>query len=255
MGRFLLETNERVFRKIELYRMIIKDDETIEYKKRFVKLRGTKKVRVEKDCLTHAFSASLKIGARAKFLFLSALSELENNNVYAGFVLTRAFFETAAAMGFLTIRVRKRLNDKDLTKICEIANGFLIGGKMFPTDDHLVKVKRKRVESHHIYTLIDEVDEDISKKVKKSKLDSLSQPLREMYDTALSEFGHPNFLALNICSKIVENEDVINLSKSNSAQDTKFCLIHLRMGAHVFFDYWSEMKELLKDKFSLTDLS
>ena len=65
------------------------------------------------------------------------------------------------------------------------------------------------------------------------------------------EFSHPNFLALTLCSKVVNSNDIINFDKSGSIQDEKFCIIHLNLISGIFFDYWGKQESLVSKYYKL----
>ena len=70
---------------------------------------------------------------------------------------------------------------------------------------------------------------------------------REIYDTVLSEFGHPNFLGLNICSDLSEDGFLyINLDKAFDMGYRKDYLNALSWGAVIFFHYWEKLSEILQ---------
>lgn len=231
------------------------------YEKRFKKATGTIKIMPPQnkpiDSYAIAYSASLHLLVRAKYLFLSSLSENKKRNVYASYVLVRAFFETCMALGYFSIKIAKKTTNNDFEGIWQLSHRILQGGKYFPDDEYLKKINIERVAAINVYDYIDEVDKDMRKIGGK---DLGYSPHREMYDTVLSEFGHPNYLGLRICSKIKKDEngqgyEIVYLGKSIGEGDKNNCLTYLDWGSMIFFHYWKNLKTIFsKYNLRLPDL-
>ncbi len=221
------------------------------YRKRFLRLSGVIKVlRSEKDYYSIVFSATAKIGVRSKYLFLSIIDMLEKQNIYGAFVLTRAYLENTAALGFLTIKFKKALEENKIEEISKPTIKFLLGGRGFPEKKHIEQSGKVFVEATRVGNLIKEVDQDLYNRGKNKK-GFPEKILGDMYYKALSEFSHPNFLALTLCSKVVNSNDIINFDKSGSIQDEKFCIIHLNLISGIFFDYWGKQESLVSKYYKL----
>ncbi len=231
------------------------------YEKHFGKAKGIIKIVPPQgkpvDSYTLAYSASLHLLVRAKYLFFATLNESKKKNAYASYVIVRSFFETCMALGYLSIRLEKKTKEKDLEGIWKLAHRILQGGKYFPEDEYLKQINKERISAINVYDYIDEVDKDIRKTGKK---DSTYSPHRKMYDTVLSEFGHPNCLGLIICSLLKTDSvgrkyEEIRLGKSIGKGDKKNYLIYLDWGSVIFFHYWKNLKNIFSIyKLKLPDL-
>lgn len=225
------------------------------YRKRFLKAKGIIHLRPPEkkpgDVYVLVYSVALHLLVRAKYLFSSTLDAYKKRNAYAGYVLVRAYFETCMALGYLAIKVDKKSKSGDVKSIGQIAYRILQGGKYFPTDEALKKMGRKRVPAINVYDFIDEVDKDIAK-IKKTKGSSKPPRIhREVYDTVLSEFGHPNHLGLQICSVLRKRKGKtygeVNLESSTTKKDQDNYLLYLDWGSLIFFHYWDRLNDVLKD--------
>lgn len=222
------------------------------FAKRFRKAKGVIKISPPQgkrvDPYTLAYSACLHLLTRAKYLFFATLDQRRKNNAYAAYVLVRAYFETCMALGYLTIKLDKRTKEDDVEGIWKLAHRVLSGGKYFPGEKFLKETGSEPVSAINVYDFIDEVDKDIRKVGKK---DNSYSPHREMYDTMLSEFGHPNHLGLVICSVLSKGSDgklseEIYLSRSSGVGDKKNCSTYLDWGSIIFFNYWDRLKTLFE---------
>lgn len=196
------------------------------------------------DCYLLASATALLLLVRAKYLFFAATEEDKQKNAYSCYVLVRAFFETAMTLGYLVINVDKKTKTKDFEGIFKIAHRIKQGGKYFPSDEFLEKVGAKRVAPINVYDSIDAVDEDMRRISGNKRTPRMH---REVYDTVLSEFGHPNFLGLNICSNLGEDGHLyINLDKAFDISYREDYLNALSWGAVIFFHHWDKLKDILQ---------
>lgn len=233
------------------------------YRKRFSRASGVvwsvRPEKTPKDPLKAVHFTALKLLGRAKFLFFGALDEDSKSNAYAVYVLVRAYFETCMALGHLTIKVLKKKKDEDWEGVWQLAHRIAQGGKYFPSDEYLAEVGKVRVRAINVYDFIDEVDKDISKTANKEG-GQTKKPHREVYDTVLSEFGHPNHLGLQISSSLKKFKDgsmqgMVDLNRGSTRADRKNYLIYLDWASLIFFHYWDKLVEVLKsDKLTLPSL-
>jgi len=223
------------------------------YKKRFRLAKGKIIIQPPKgnpvDPYILASAASPHLLVRAKYLFFATLDHYKKKNAYAGYVTVRSFFETCMALGYLAIQLNKKAKDNDLEGIWQLSHRILQGGKSFPSDQYLITSNKNRNPAINVYDYIDEVDNDLRKT--KSSQSPRINPHREMYDTVLSEFGHPNHLGLNICSYLKRDSEgklyeVINLSRSTGKGDSKNYLLYLNWGSLIFFHYWDRLNSFFE---------
>lgn len=223
------------------------------YERRFQKTKGIIKIKSPQgkpvDAYTLAYSASLHLLVRSKYLFFSTLDESKKRNAYAAYVLVRSFFETCMALGYLTIKLDKKTNENDSEGVWKLAHRILQGGKYFPSEEFLKETGTERVSAINVYDYLDEVDRDM-RRVKNIDDTSFS-PHREMYNTALSEFGHPNYLGLAICSSLKRSltgnlSQEIYLNRSMGTGDKKNYSNYLSWGSLIFFFYWDRLIVLFK---------
>lgn len=218
------------------------------YKVRFSKAEGVFKVPLPHknyiDSYIISYSDALLLLGRAKYLFNSAISETNNKNDYASYVLVRAFFETAMVLGYLAVTIREKKGEKDHAEILDIAFRIHQGGKHFPSDEYLREKGLTRAKPINVYDAIDIVDKNMKKVTKDG---APFKPHREMYDTVLSEYGHPNHLGLIIPSTISDGQEVIDLAISNSPDGLSDCNNYINWGSLIFFYYWDDLVGSLKE--------
>lgn len=225
------------------------------YRKRFIKAKGIVHLRPPEkkptDVYVLAYSAAAHLLVRVKYLFLSTLDADKKRNAYAAYVLVRAYFETCMALGYLTIKVDKKSKSGDIERVWQIAHRILQGGKYFPTDEALKKMGRKRVTAINVYDFIDEVDKDFARIRRTKDSSKLPRIYREVYDTVLSEFGHPNHLGLQICSMLRKRKGVVygevNFEGSTTKRDQNNYFLYLDWGSLIFFHYWDRLNDVLKE--------
>ena len=225
------------------------------YEIRFSKAKGVIEIPPPQNKPTDpyllAYSAALHLLVRTKYLFLAIIHESKKRNTYAGFVLVRSFFETCMALGYLAIKLDKKSKTNDIEGVWQLSHRILQGGKHFPASEYRPEVKKENVPAINIYDYLDEVDKDYRRIGGKET----TTPHREVYDTILSEFGHPNFLGLITCSWLEKGEDDINkelvgLSRSCTKGDKNGYFIYLDWGSAIFFHYWDKLF-ILFEKFGL----
>ena len=146
----------------------------------------------------------------------------------------------------------------DLDGIWRLAHRILQGGKYFPSEEFVKEMGTERVPAINVYDFIDEVDSDM-RRVKNIKGPTF-RPHREVYDTVLSEFGHPNHLGLAICSFLKRDREgmltqEIHLSRAEGKGDRNNYLNYLSWGSLIFFHYWDKLVALFREfKLELPDL-
>lgn len=214
-----------------------------EYENRFLK---TKQFPASSPDYTNYIVPIMHTGylmfVRSKFLFLGIKESLVQKNLYATFVLAKAYWEHIATFGYYYLQVKNFLDMQDMKAAFDLSHKMAMGGRGFVTEK-MAKEKGRELKDFiipRISSMIKIVDTDIQK-----KLGNQEPILESLYFSELAEGGHTTFIGLSIALRKLKNGFFLaDLKKSWNKKDESGLLNLMAMASTIFFFYWDKFVTL-----------
>lgn len=184
------------------------------------------------------------IFVRAKFLHESLYQALLEPNAYSGYVLLKAYWETAGMLGFSHISGCKMIEKHQYDELNDWAVRNSLGGKSYPPDEVLAAkgLSREEFIQTNVITMMEKVDKDFNKRVAKNS--NISEFART-YKEFIGEGGHPTFVGLSICEIRAEDGSVTpSLEKKCDEKNDLMVILSFTSLANLYFwHYWQEFQK------------
>jgi len=189
-----------------------------EYESRHYRMMTYKNVdgreRLAQNCLNFLLRTLL----RSRLLYLDIVTEINESQMIAAFLSTRAHFESTGSIGYFSKYFRAYLKkDSRLEGLDKILRSLSLGGKTFPPKEK----EPNRPDTVNVLTQIDAADQIFHEISKGEKI----KPFRDIYDF-LSEFCHPNWAGLSFGIKLGESGVVEFLEDSNWEEGDLFQIVN-----------------------------
>ncbi|HCH59838.1 MAG TPA: hypothetical protein DEV73_04485 [Candidatus Zambryskibacteria bacterium] len=177
---------------------------------------------------------------RAKHLHASAVDAASKNDSYTSFVLLKAYWENVAMLGYCFVTANNLIDKDNYEELLNWVIRHALGGKKYPTDEHLIEICKSRdeFEQTNLLTMMQKVDKNFNKAIGKGVFLS---DFEKVYNEFIAECGHSTSLGLSLCEeKQPDGSRIPKVDRTSQFDDNNMTINHICLANSYFFYYWGE---------------